>query len=181
MTVTPSCPYAAGTPWRMRASIVIDMLVGVATLPAIFLCAFGGYRLLGDAFPHLARHVTWWLLLPFPIELGLSGIMLALIGRFASEGQTFGLAAVGLCWRDDDGEWARRRLLGETQFWCIALPALYLVLMAPVSCAQFLVSLAPAFPILHAGAATIMPILIVSALAIMILSRRHPGRLVSAR
>lgn len=188
MTLALLSTHAARDTWRMRASIVIDLIVGVATVPfyvfcMVYLNAFLG-SVVGPMFPVRERHVSWELmLLETAVSVALSGAAVVPLVYLAMRGQTPGLAVAQLSWRDGARRVARRRLLGEPQFWCAALPALYVFLAMLSSVPWYLAEMGiigPAIP--DAVGAMTSPTLVVGVLAIitiMLLSRKRPGRLVS--
>lgn len=172
---------------RMRAAIVVDVAVGLATIPAFTFCLTQLNALLWIVAPQTRWQVTWWsMLLMSSITLVLVGTVVALLARLTAQGQTPGLAAVGLRWGDGTDRAAQRRLLGEPQFWCAALPVVYLLLAFVVGTVQSIVRLAWPYDAMGAwlyGAmstvgALIGPALVVGALACMVVSRRRPGWLV---
>ncbi len=164
----------------MRAAIVVDLAVGLATIPVFVFCMTQLNALLWLVVPQTRWQVTWWsVLLMSAIVLVLGGTALTLLARLAARGQTPGLAVVGLRWGDETGSATWRRLLGEPQFWCAALPALYVLLACTVDTPRFFVRLAPFYGALSTIGSLIGPTLVVGALAFMALSRKHPGRLIS--
>jgi len=166
---------------RMRDAIVVDLAVGLATIPVFIFCMTQLNTLLWLVAPQARWQVTWWsVLLMSVIVLVLGGAALTLLARLAARGQTPGLTVVGLRWGDETGRATRRRLLGEPQFWCAALPALYILLACAVGAPRFFVALAPFFGVLSTIGSLIGPTLVAGALAIMVLSRRRQGCLLSA-
>ncbi len=161
---------------RMRAAIVVDVAVGLATLPVLGLTIATLDAILwpGD------QHLPWWsVLLMSAISLALTGVAVALLARLAARGQTPGLAITGLRWADGAGRPAWRRLLAEPQAWCAALPAAYVFLVTPADAARFFVPLETFWAASSTFATVIGPALLLGALACMVVSRRHPGRLVA--
>lgn len=165
---------------RMRAAIIVDLAVGLATIPAFILCMSQAQALIGVLSPQPGRQVIWWsVLFMSSIVLVLAGTAAALLARLAARGQTPGLALVGLRWGDETGRPTRRRLLGEPQFWCAALPTVYVLLACLVGTPQFFVQFAQFDSALSTIGSLIAPTLVVGALAIVVLSRGYPGRLVA--
>jgi len=163
---------------RMRAAIIVDIVVGLATIP-----------LLGAAMPLLVESFSlvdaraqhrppWWVLLLLPtIMLILAGGVVAVSARLVARGQMPGLAMTGLRWADDGGRPAWRRLLAEPQLWCAVLPAVWIVLNIPPNTIRFFVPLSPFWAGASAVQAAISPALLLCALACMVVSHRYPGRL----
>ena len=84
----------------LRIAIVVDMAVCAISCISFILCS-GMVQHLDD------------LRVAFAALLALDGLWLAPILYFAWRGQTIGLAAVKLRWRDNEGRPARRRLCGR--------------------------------------------------------------------
>jgi len=181
IATTETTGTAAVGKGRMRAAIVVDLAVGLATIPVCVFCLAQTQALLGLFSPKGDMQLTWWsVLLVCAIALTFGGVALTLLARLAARGQTPGLAVVGLHWGEATGRAARPRLLGEPQFWCAALPALYILLACAVGAPRFFVALAPFFGVLSTIGSLIGPTLVAGALAIMVLSRRRQGCLLSA-
>lgn len=180
--------HAARDTRRMRASVVIDLVVCIATIPVYVFCLVLMNAVLGHVFgpmlPLREHRIPWeTVLLQTCAGIGLSALPVAFVACLGARGQTPGLAVVRLVWRDGARRIARRRLLGEPQFWCAALPSLYVFLAMLSSIPWYLAAMGiigPAIP--DTIDAITLPSLVVGALAIivlMILSRKNPGRLVS--
>lgn len=180
--------HAARDTRRMHASILIDLVVCVATIPVYVFCLVQMNAILGHIFgsmlPLREHRVPWeTILLQMSAGIGLSLVPVVVVAYLGARGQTPGLAAVRLVWRDGMHRVARRRLLGEPQFWCAALPSLYVFLAMLSSIPWYLAAMNiidPAIP--DAIDAITLPTLVAGALAIIVLmvfSRKHPGRLVS--
>jgi len=181
IATTETSGAAAVGKGRMRAAIVVDLAVGIATIPVCVFCLAQTQALLGLFSPEGTMQLTWWsVLLVSAIALTFGGAALTLLARLAARGQTPGLALVGLRWGDATGRAAWRRLLGEPQVWCAALPALYILLACVVGTPQFFVALAPFAGVLSTIGRLIGPLLVAGALAIMVLSRKRQGRLSAA-
>jgi len=172
---------------RLRGSILVDLTVCVASFLSIDLGlqAFSHAFLSNAVGPHLLRDWGYWIaLLDYAPWLAFGGAWLALIACFARNGQTIGLAVFRLRWQARDTRDARRRLLGEPQFWCAALPALSSLLLA---CIALVESIVPgvAWRVWHVAVFVQIdgPLftcgVIACTLAILLASRRHPARLVS--
>ncbi len=175
---------SSGHAWRMRAAIVVDVAVGLATLPVLEVTMGALNALLWRIAPPTQQYVyvTWWSVLLMSImSLTLAGVVVGLLIRLAARGQTPGLAVAGLRWTASDGRPAWRRLLAEPQTWCAALPAVWISLLIPVDAARFFVPVAatPFWAIAPTFDTVIGPALLLGAVACMVASRRHPGRLVS--
>ncbi len=180
IATTETIGTAAVGKGRMRAAIVADLAVGLATIPVCAFCLDQTQALLRLFSPDGTMQLTWWsVLLVSAIALTFGGAALTLLARLSARGQTPGLAVVGLCWGDATGRAAWQRLLGEPQFWCAMIPALYILLACVVGTPQFFVALAPFFGVLSTIGSLIGPTLVVGGLAIMVLSRKHQGRLLS--
>jgi len=182
VAITLSPVPANGHVWRMRAALVVDLAVGLGTLPVVGVTMGGLHALLWRIDPPAQQDVTWWsVLLMSTISLALTGIVAGLLVRLAARGQTPGLAVAGLQWIASGGRPAWRRLLAEPQAWCAALPAVWIALRTPVDAARFFVPVAatPFWAIAPTFDTVIGPALLLGAVACMVASRRHPGRLVS--
>ncbi len=170
---------SSGHAWRMRAAIVVDVTVGLATLPALGVALAQLYTLIGRIDPQAKGQATWWsVLLPATIGFVLLGASVVLLTRLAARGQTLGLAVVGLRWDNDGGRAAWRRLLAELQFWCAALPIAWAFLILPGDTTRFFVPLISFWGLASIVNAVVGPALLVGALACMVVLRRSPGRLV---
>jgi len=168
MAVALSRPFSEAQNWRMRAAIMVDLAVGLATIPVLSFGMAQLNTLLGNIAPQAGQQVTWWsVLLMSAITLMLDGAAVALLARLAARGQTPGLAAVGLRWSDDAGRAVRWRLPGEPQLWCAALPALWVFLILPESAIRFFVTVASLDEALSSLFNLIGPILLAGALTIM--------------
>ncbi len=178
IATTETTSTAAVGKGRMRAAIVVDLAASLATISACVFCLAQTQALLGLFSPGRDMQLTWWsVLLMSAIALAFGGAAVALLARLAARGQTPGLALVGLRWGDATGRAAWPRLLGEPQFWCATLPALYILLACVVDAPRFFVALAPFFGVLSNIGSLIGPTLVAGALAIMVLSRKHQGHL----
>ncbi len=166
--------------WRMRAALVVDVAVGLATLPVFVLTMGTLNAALWRVDPPVQQQMTWWsLLLMSTITFALGGGTMVLLARLAARGQTPGLAAVGLRWGDGPGRAAGRWLLGEPQLWCAALPTVYVLLACATGTLQFFARSIWLYSALVTVGALIGPALVLGALACMVLSRRRPGQLVA--
>jgi len=167
---------------RMRVAIVVDVAVGLATLPVLGMTIGALNALLWRIDLPAHQYVTWWsVLLMSTISLTLTGVVVGLLVRLAARGQTPGLAVAGLRWIDSGGFPVWRRLLAEPHAWCAVLPAVWISLLTPVDAARFFVPVASTafWAIAPTFDTVIGPALLLGALACMVVSRRHSGRLVS--
>ncbi len=173
---------AAAVKGRMRAAIVLDVAVGLGTLPVLGMTMGALNAILWRIDPPAHQYVTWWsVLFMSTISLALTGIVVGLLVRLAARGQTPGLAVAGLRWVDSGGRPVWRRLLAEPHAWCALLPAVWISLLTPVDAARFFVPVASTafWAIAPTFDTVIGPALLLGALACMVVSRRHSGRLVS--
>ncbi len=178
-TIAETTGAAAMEKGRMRAAMVVDVAVGLATLPVLGLIMGVLNAILWHIDPSTQQQVTWWsIVLMSTITLVLTGVVVALLARLAARGQTPGLAITGLRWTENGGRPAWRRLLAEPQAWGAVLPAVWIFLMTPVEAARFFVPLASFWAIGSTFDTVIGPVLVVGALTCVVMSRRHPGRLV---
>ncbi len=152
---------------RLRISIVMDVAVCAMSFLSFVLCS------------DVVRNT----LVAFTASLALSSLWLAIMLHFASRGQTIGLASVKVRWRGRDDRSARRRLLGEPQFWCAALPAVFFLLVPPLFILESTVQVV-AWHAWHVVVDTSTwgqrAALITAgcALVVLVTSRKHPARIV---
>lgn len=182
MAVARSSTFSGEYAWRIRAAVVVDMVFGVALLVILGFAVSPLDVLLGYIVPSQAQRgitqaVLVWAVTSFIVRLAA----VVLLARLAARGRTPGLALAGLCWRDEAGRPAWRRLLGEPQFWCAVLPTMWVLCMLPGDAARLFVAYDPFWAATSTFDNVIGPILVLGALACMAVSRRRPGRLASCR
>lgn len=155
--------------WRVRAAVVLDFTIGVATLVMLVLGVPGMSRLAAPFGYKLSN------LLPFFVLFAGSALLLGVIVRLAQRGQTIGLSVTGLRWTSLGIRSPGRRVLGEPQFWCTSLPAAYILLNASLN-----IVLQRDWPVIYSlPIVYLFPLLVSCAVLLMVTFRRQPGYLVS--
>lgn len=155
--------------WRVRVALLLDLMICAATLAMFVLGLVGISRLaapMGD---------KWSIVLPFFVLCAASALLLGVIAHLARRGQTIGLAMSGLRWTDGGATVSGWRVLGEPQFWCASVPALYICLNATAN-----IWIQRDLPVEHPlPIAYLFPLLVCCAVLLMAVFRRRPGRLSS--
>lgn len=180
--VAPSISAVTVGKGRLRASILVDLTVCVASFLSI---NFGLSALsLSSLSEALGPQWGYWAaFLAYVPWLVLSGAWVAVIAYFARRGQTIGLATFRLRWHARDPRAARRRVLGEPQFWCAALPAIFFLVTVPLAFAESVVP-SIAWHVWHItvylqiDGRLLTAGVVACALALMVIARAHPARLV---
>lgn len=155
--------------WRVRVAVVLDLMTSVATMVMAALVLVGIARL---AVPFGHR---WSMLLPMCVLCAGSALLLGVIVYLAPRGQTIGLAVTGLRWTSRGARSSGWRVLGEPQFWCASVPAIYIFLNSAADIWNL-----RDFPVLHPlPIGYLFPLEVSCAVLLMVTFRRQPGRLIS--
>lgn len=150
---------------RMRAAAVLDVTISMATL-ALWALGVAGISHVLAPFGH-----KWSILLPFPVVFAGSALLVGVMTYLARRGQTIGLYLTGLHWASPGSRSSRRLVLGEPQFWCAALPAVYILLNAPLNIAiQWNVPVYRTLPTMY-----LFPLLVIGAVVVMTTCRLTRG------
>lgn len=157
--------------WRVRVAVALDLMIGVATLVMLGL-ALAGISRLAAPFGH-----KWSILLPFCALFAGNALLLGVIVRLAQRGQTIGLSMTGLRWTSRGTQSSGQRMLGEPQFWCASLPAIYILLNSASN-----IWIQRDVPVFHPlPIAYLFPLLVSCAVLLMVTFRQQPGHLASCR
>lgn len=153
--------------WRVRVALALDLMVAATTLVMLVLVLSGVSRLAAPL-----GH-KWSIVLPFFVLCAASALLLGVIAPLARRGQTIGLAVSGLRWTTGGAKVSGWRVLGEPQFWCASVPALYVFLNAVAN-----VWIQRDLPVEHPlPIAYLFPLLVCCAVLLMVVFRRQPGHL----
>lgn len=166
--------------WRMRAAIIVDVVVGLATVPALLVVGLQLSALLSSAYVYAGLHYAPWMeLVQSLVPCVVYAAAATLLARLALQGRTPGLALMGLRWAGADGRAAWQRLLGEPQAWCAALPVVWGGLVLPTKTVLWLVGDGRLWTVSSTIDTVIGLALVLGSLGCMVVLRWRPGRLVS--